>query len=98
MGFEKAIVLSLIWGERASRDLEGIVEYIAERNEPAAARIKALAETCAERLPHFPFMYRAGRIPGTREAVIHPNYILIYRVLTDAVEIVSVIHARREYP
>lgn len=34
----------------------------------------------------------------TREAVVHPNYILVYRVTADAVEIVSVVHARQEYP
>ena len=43
-------------------------------------------------------MYRAGRIRGTREAVVHPNYILIYRVGSDAVEIVNVIHSRQQYP
>ena len=43
-------------------------------------------------------MYRTGRVEGTREAVVHPNYILIYRVATDAVEIVAVVHARQEYP
>ena len=43
-------------------------------------------------------MYRPGRAPGTREAVVHPNYILIYEVGADAVEVMRVIHARREYP
>jgi toxin ParE1/3/4 len=43
-------------------------------------------------------MYRPGRIPGTREAVVHPNYIVVYRVTAEAVEIVSVVHARQEYP
>jgi plasmid stabilization system protein ParE len=43
-------------------------------------------------------MYRAGRAGGTREAVVHPNYILIYRVTSNAVEIVSLVHARQEYP
>ena len=43
-------------------------------------------------------MYRASRVPGTREAVVHPNYILIYRVVSDAVEIVNVIHSRQQYP
>ena len=43
-------------------------------------------------------MYRSGRVPGTREAVAHPNYILIYKVGADAVEIVNVIHSRRQYP
>jgi plasmid stabilization system protein ParE len=37
-------------------------------------------------------------VEGTREAVVHPNYIIVYRVTTDAVEIVSVVHARQEYP
>jgi len=37
-------------------------------------------------------------VHGTREAVVHPNYILIYRVGTDAVEIVSLVHARQQYP
>jgi len=43
-------------------------------------------------------MYRPGRVPGTREAVVHPNYILIYRVTADAVEIVNLVHARQRCP
>ena len=43
-------------------------------------------------------MYRRGRIIGTREAVVHPNYILVYRVGADTVEVVNVLHTRREYP
>ena len=43
-------------------------------------------------------MYRAGRTEGTREAVVHPNYVLVYRVGNDAVEVVSVMHSRQQYP
>jgi plasmid stabilization system protein ParE len=43
-------------------------------------------------------MHRRGRIAGTREAVVHPNYILIYEVGVGVLEIRSVIHSRREYP
>jgi toxin ParE1/3/4 len=43
-------------------------------------------------------MYRPGRADGTREAVIHSNYLLIYRLVLDTVEIVNVVHARRDYP
>ncbi len=28
----------------------------------------------------------------------HPNYIVVYRVMSDQVEIVSVLHARQKYP
>ena len=30
--------------------------------------------------------------------VVHPNYIVIYRIERAAIEIVDVIHARRNYP
>lgn len=43
-------------------------------------------------------MHRPGRIIGTREAVVHPNYILVYEVGIDAVEVMSVVHSRRQYP
>ncbi len=43
-------------------------------------------------------MYRPGRADGTREAVVHPNYLLIYRIVLDTVEIVNVVHARQDYP
>ena len=91
-------MLRLIWLESAVESLEDITGYIAERDEAAARRLQAVAEDCAERLPQLPYMYRAGRVPGTREAVIHPNYLLIYRVTSEAIEVISVMHARREYP
>jgi len=45
-----------------------------------------------------PDLYRVGRVDGTREMVVHPNYIVIYRVRPDHVEILAVLHARRRYP
>jgi len=36
-------------------------------------------------------------VPGTREAIVHPNYIIIYRV-GDSVIVVAVMHARQCYP
>jgi len=37
-------------------------------------------------------------VPGTREIVAHPSYIVVYRVWDDRVEITNVIHAQRRYP
>ncbi|XXQ68619.1 type II toxin-antitoxin system RelE/ParE family toxin [Neisseriaceae bacterium B1] len=46
-----------------------------------------------------PMLGRIGRVmKGTRELVVHPNYLIIYRVLPETVEIVGVLHARRQYP
>jgi len=35
--------------------------------------------------------------PGTREAIVHPNYILVYRV-GETIDILAVLHARQQYP
>lgn len=65
--------MQLIWRESALDDLDVIVDYVGQRNFPAALRLKEAAEACAERLTEHPYMFRAGRVPGTREALIHPN-------------------------
>lgn len=91
-------MLTLSWRETALDDLQAIVDFIGLRDLRAANRLQAHIEAFAERLPDHPYMFRAGRIAGTREAVVHPNYILVYRVGVDAVEVVNVIHSRRRYP
>lgn len=52
----------------------------------------------SERLADHPYMYRAGRVPETREALVTPNYMLVYRVGTDVIEVLSVKHTRQQYP
>jgi plasmid stabilization system protein ParE len=70
-------VLRLIWGADALDDLEEIARFIAKRNPSAADRIQGLIEAAAEKLPLHPYMYRTGRIPGTREAACPPAISLI---------------------
>ncbi len=91
-------MLRLLWTAEALEDLCEIIGYIAERNLPAAERLTDIIETTVERLPDHPFLYRAGRVSATREAIVHPNYIVVYRVGSDAVEILAVLHSRRQYP
>ena len=40
----------------------------------------------------------SNRIPDLRELVAHPNYIVLYRVTATRIEIVNVVHARRNFP
>ena len=91
-------MLSLIWRERSREAARSIFNYVADYDVSAAERLLAAIEACAEGIPDHPYMYRPGRVAGTREAVVHPNYILIYRVTAEAVEIVDLIHARQQYP
>jgi toxin ParE1/3/4 len=90
-------VLPLIWRPEARQDVREIIDYISDHNPAAADRLGDAIEHVADRLPDHPYLHRAGRVPGTREAIVHPNYIVIYRV-TDIIEILAVIHARRQYP
>ncbi len=91
------MTLPLVWTDDATRDLLEILDYIAPRNFAASERLKATIRHAAEALPDHPYIYRPGRAAGTREAVVHPNYILVYRV-ADAIEILAVLHARQQYP
>ena len=91
-------MLELNWSDEALDDLAEIVAYIADRNEGAARRLRALITEAADRLPSNPTIYRPGRIDGTREVIVHSNYIIVYRVTLTAVDIVAVLHARQQYP
>ena len=89
---------TLVWRAAARDDLRQIISYIAERNPPAARRMRTLIERSVLPLPRDPHLFRAGRVAGTRELVAHPNYIVVYRVTEQTIEIVNVLHAHQQYP
>lgn len=35
---------------------------------------------------------------GTREIVVRPNYLMVYRVTCDLLEVLRVLHAARQWP
>jgi plasmid stabilization system protein ParE len=58
---------------------------------------KAIYES-ASSLRDFPYKGRTGRVEGTRELALAPlPFILVYRILKDAVEIANVIHGAQKY-
>ena len=75
-----------------------IIEYIAERNDIAALELLEDIERAASQLPQHPYLYRPGRVAGTREIVVHPNYLVVYRIQPTMIEIVAVLHSRQQYP
>ena len=88
----------IIWRPKAREDADRIIDYISDRNPATAARLADLLEYAAERLADHPYMHRAGRVPDTREAIITPNYLLVYRVGVEVIEILAVLHTRQQYP
>lgn len=87
------------WRPQASSDLLELVADIAEDNPDAAQELKDEIEAKAAKLPNHPKLYKASpRVKGMREMVVRSNYIVIYRETLELVEIVNVIHARRQWP
>lgn len=91
-------MLPIVWRVRALEGLGEIIRHIAMRNPTAARRIKYLIEQSVIPASEHPYLFRPGRVPGTREVVAHPNYILVYRVVANHIEVVQVLHARQQYP
>ncbi len=91
-------MLPIRWSALALDELDTIISYIADRNPDAADAMLNRLETSVLPLSEHPYLFRPGRIPGTRELVAHPNYIIVYRVLADYIDITNVLHARRQYP
>jgi len=77
-------------------DVEGISDYIAEHSPKAAMRIVDALERRWTLLSLHPFSGapRDDIAPGIRHLIVG-EYLTLYRVGEDAIEIVRVLHGRR---
>lgn len=91
-------MLNLEWKAPAIADLLAIVDYISDDNPDAAQALKDEIEAKTSRIPDNPQLYRVGRVDGTREMVVRPNYIVIYAENAIAVTILRVLHAGQQWP
>jgi len=91
--------LRLVWTTRAERDLAAVREYIALDKPDAAQRQVIQIVTSVSRLLRFPETGRPGRRANTRELIIaHTPFILAYRLRSDLVEILAVLHGKQRWP
>ena len=81
-------------------DRDSIMDYIAQDNPIAAANLDAEFEARAEIARQRPKLYKAGRLRGTREIVVQPNYVMVYRIEDEGstVAMLRVLHAARQWP
>ena len=90
--------MELFWTLEAIEDRDNIYDHI-EADKPAAALdLDESFEEKASLLVAHPDLGRLGSITGTRELVVHRNYILIYDVVGDLVRVLNVVHAARQWP
>jgi toxin ParE1/3/4 len=88
----------LRWRPMALADREVILGYISQDNLQAAIVLDEEFEAKAEFARQSPTLNRAGRFKGTLEPLVRPNYVLVYRVLSDAVEFLRVLHTTHRWP
>ena len=87
--------MSIKWTRTALQSVDEIAGYIAKDNPTRASSVVLELQDAVSTLQAHPGMGRAGRVPGTRELVLHKNYIAIYRVRGEDVEILRFHHAAR---
>jgi len=74
-------VLLVKWRPEAIVALTEIIDYIEQYNAASAASLHHTIVAAAEGLSSMPYGFRQGRLSGTREMVVHPNYLVVYRVM-----------------
>jgi plasmid stabilization system protein ParE len=90
----------VVWSLLATADLESIVEYICRDSEFYAAAVARELVAAARSLAAFS---ERGRVvseyedPAVREMIVR-RYRLIYRVRSDRVEVLRIIHGARQLP
>ncbi len=90
--------MKILWTEPAIEDLRNLHGYIARDSEVYANSFVQRIILAVDRLPDFP---RLGRmVPEADEEMIrellYQNYRIIYRIHGDFIEILTVIHGRRD--
>ncbi|HJV01918.1 MAG TPA: type II toxin-antitoxin system RelE/ParE family toxin [Burkholderiaceae bacterium] len=88
------------WRPRAERDLDALIRYIAQHNVRAAIELDLHVEKIVallEENPHLGHRRNGGEI---LEFLVSSNIRLLYRIRPrlDSLEIVRLIHTRRNYP
>jgi len=88
----------LEWSPLARENLLAIVAYIAQDNPDAAEKLADEIEAKADQLPSRPKLYKPGRVKGTREIIVRPNYIMVYAIEGETITILRVLHAAQQWP
>ncbi|WP_108546433.1 type II toxin-antitoxin system RelE/ParE family toxin [Pseudomonas protegens] len=71
-------MLPVFWLESADADLAAITEYIGLHNIEAAERMWGRLRNSVLPLSQNPYLYAISeRVPGLREIVAHPNYLVV---------------------
>jgi addiction module RelE/StbE family toxin len=88
----------IVWRPEARADRIAIMEYIARDSPLAAIDLDEEIEDKVDMLLLHPKLFKVGRVAGTREMVVRPNFIVIYELHGTHVIVLNVIHASQQWP
>lgn len=89
----------VVWPPKARQDLRQIWRYFARvASADLADKLLRDIRDATEKLAERPFLWRPRDdvMPGLRAVLVHP-YTIFYRVTDLTVEIVRVLHERRDF-
>lgn len=90
--------MRIFWTPESLDDRRAIYDYIEADNPLAALNLDELFSEKVRNLIDHPGLGRIGRVAGTRELVVHKNYILIYDTTAESVRVLRVLHAAMQWP
>lgn len=90
--------MRLVWRPEAHDDRDRIMDRISQDNPVAAADLDEIFESKGEVARQRPTLYRKGKVEGTREIVAASNYIIVYMIKDDCVQVLRIMHARQQWP
>lgn len=86
------------WTPEAIQDREQIYDFIEGNNPLAAPQLDNLVSSSVANLSEYPEMGREGRVLGTREFVVHANYVIVYDVRDNSMRVLRILHAAMKWP
>ncbi len=87
----------LIWSPSARDDLREIDIFLADRGSAAAGRVLRAIRATATRLLEYPRIGRALETPFRVFGVRGTPYVIVYRLLDDAIEVIRIRHMRENW-
>jgi addiction module RelE/StbE family toxin len=81
--------MRIVWSPTSQRKIDEIVEYISKDNVDAAL---ALVEDFEKRVQYLQKHPRSGLV---RQLVVQSNYVIIYEINKDHIDILTIRHAKQ---
>lgn len=89
----------LRWSALSRDDRDAIFDYISRDSPRAAIMVDERINEQARQLLAFPDSGRLGRIPRTRELLVHgTSYIIVYQRIEHLIRVLRVLHTAQAWP